>query len=443
MSTPTPFDDPFADAAASGRTFIKPTPGARAAGASPRPLAAGGADIAQDIDVVDSGLNPLVAVANRLLALVPQIRSTTHVADPSALREAIAQSVRAFETHARAKNISPERIVAARYVLCTLLDETAASMPWGSAGQWGRHSLLALFHNETEGGEKVFQLMAKLAQAPAANRDLLELIYVALAHGFEGRYRVIQGGQAQLASVRERLAQMLRKERGEHAPALAQHWQGALPKRRPLLTWMPLGVTAAVVGALLALAYLAMANRLSQGSDPVYARILGLRVANAAVVARPQAAVPRLATFLEAEVKQGLVAVRDEVDRSIITVRGDGLFQPASAQLSNDREALMKRIAQAAAQVPGRLLVTGHTDNTPIRTARFPSNWHLSEERAKTVRDLLIQHGVAATTVRAQGVADGEPAAANDTPANRALNRRVVITLTPNITPSATARGAS
>jgi type VI secretion system protein ImpK len=431
MSTPSPFDDPFADAAASGRTFIKPTPGARSSGAAPRQPMAEGADVAHDIDLVDSGLNPLVAVASRLLALVPQIRSTTHLADPSALREAIAQSVRAFEAQARAKHLSPERIVAARYVLCTLLDETAAGMPWGSAGQWGRHSLLALFHNETEGGEKVFQLLAKLAQAPAANRDLLELIYVALCHGFEGRYRVIGGGQVQLASVRERLAQMLRKERGDHVPALAQHWQGTLPKRRPLLTWMPLGAAIAVVGVLLALAYLAMAHRLSQGSDPVYARILGLRVAQAAVVVRPEAATPRLATFLQPEVQQGLIVVRDEVDRSIITVRGDGLFQPASAALSNDREALMKRIAQAAAQVPGRLLVTGHTDNTPIRTARFPSNWHLSEERAKTVRDLLVQHGVAAGTVRAQGVADGEPAVPNDTPNNRALNRRVVITLTP------------
>ena len=56
--------------------------------------------------------------------------------------------------------------MAARYVLCTMIDEAAADTPWGGSGVWGRHSLLAMFHNETEGGEKVFQLMARLAEKP-------------------------------------------------------------------------------------------------------------------------------------------------------------------------------------------------------------------------------------------------------------------------------------
>jgi len=101
-----------------------------------------------------------------------------------------------------------------------------------------------------------------------------------------------------------------------------------------------------------------------------------------------------------------------------------------SRELSEaDRESLMLRIASALARESGQVLVTGHTDSSPIRTARFPSNWHLSEERAQTVRRLLIGGGVQADRVRAEGRADGEPLAANDTPANKALNRRVEITL--------------
>ncbi len=430
MSNTPNFDDPFADAAASGRTFLKPTPGVRAAGNAPRGLQAVGADMAGDIELVDSGLNPLVAVANRLLAVVPQIRATSHLTDAASLRDSIAQSVRSFEAQARAKNISPERILAARYVLCTLIDETAAGMPWGSGGQWGRHSLLTMFHNETEGGEKVFLLMAKLAQNPKENRDLLELIHAALSFGFEGRYRVIDGGRAQLESVRERLAQILRKERGDYPQVLAQHWRGTLPKRRRFLSWLPLWVTATSMALLLTAAYMVFARRLNDASDPTYARILGLRLTSAPQpTARPLASSPRLAAFLSPEIKAGLVAVRDEVNQSVITVRGDGLFQPASAQLTPEREALMRRIAEAASQVPGTLLVTGHTDNVPIRTARFPSNWHLSEERARAVRDILVRHGIAPTNVKAEGRADGEPTAANDSAINRALNRRVVITL--------------
>ncbi|MBX3623926.1 MAG: DotU family type VI secretion system protein [Rhizobacter sp.] len=431
MSNPTP-DDPFADID-TGRTFIMPTPGGRAAAPAPAPamprMGAAGADVAADIGTPESGLNPLVALANPLLALVPQVRATTHLADPAALRESMAQGVREFEAGARAKGIAPERVLAARYILCTLLDETAASMPWGASGQWGRHSLLAMFHNETGGGEKVFQLMAKLAENPAANRDLLELIYAVLSLGFEGRYRVVDGGKAQLEAVRERLAQILQKERGAYAPALAQNWEGVKPSKRSMLTWLPLWVTAAIVALLLVAIYSLLAFKLSGESDPVFGRIQELRLNPPQPPVKLPAPKPRLAQFLVADIKGEQVQVRDEVDRSVVTIRGDGLFAPASASLTADREALMKRIAEALKQVPGAVVVTGHTDNVRIRTASFPSNWHLSEERAKTVREILVGNGLPADRVRAEGRADGEPVATNDTPANRALNRRVEITL--------------
>ena len=426
MSQP-PADDPFAQIG-SGRTFVMPTPGVRVAPAAARSAPAG-ADVAADIGPGESGLNPLVALANRMLALVPQIRSTHHLADPATLRDSIAQGMREFESQARAKGVAPERALAARYILCTVIDEVAAGMPWGATGQWSRHSLLAMFHNETGGGEKVFQLMAKLAKDPGNNRDLLELIYASLCMGFEGRYRVIEGGKVQLEAVRERLAQIIKKQRGDYAPALAQHWQGEAPTRRSALTWLPLWVTAAVMGLALVGTYLLMSFQLGGKSDPVFARIQELRLTPPTAPVKQAAAKPRLAQFLQEEIKAGWVAVYDQVDRSIIVVRGDGLFAPASATLTEEREALMNRIAQALGQVPGMVLVTGHTDNVPIRTARFPSNFHLSEERARTVRDILVRDGVATQRVRSDGRADAEPVVDNTTPANRAMNRRVEIAL--------------
>jgi type VI secretion system protein ImpK len=247
--------------------------------------------------------------------------------------------------------------------------------------------------------------------------------------GFEGRYRVIEGGRAQLEQVRDRLAQFLKKERGDYAPPLAQHWRGQTLQRRPMLSWLPLWVTAAVASLVLLGLYLGLTFSLGGLSDPVYGQIQSLRLSPpVAAVAQP-AAVPRLAQFLVEEIKTGQVAVRDEVDRSVITLRGDGLFEPGSASLNDAREALMKRIAQALSQVPGTVLVAGHTDNQPIRSMRFPSNWHLSQERAKAVAQILTSQGVAAERVAAEGRADGEPVAPNDTAANRSANRRVEITL--------------
>jgi type VI secretion system protein ImpK len=426
---PSAINDPFAEL--TDRTFIKPTPGGRGSTATrPAEGTIPPEHAAAEPAAPDQGLNPLVALANRLLLAVPQLRATRQVDDVAALRNALAQGVRDFAARASAQGIAPERVMAARYVLCTMIDEAAADTPWGGSGLWARNSLLAMFHNETEGGEKVFQLMARLAEKPAVNRDLLELIYCALTLGFEGRYRVIDNGRAQLEAVRDKLAQIIRQQRGDHAPALAQHWQGQATTRRRAHSWLPLAAAAALSALVLMGVYLGFAFSLGSRSDPVYGEVQSLRLTPPVVVAPQPAPKPRLAQFLQPDIKAGLVAVRDEIDRSVVVIRGDGAFATGSASLLPEREVLMGRIADALAQVSGNVLVTGHTDNQPIaRSARFPSNWHLSEERAKTVRDLLIAHKVLADRIRAEGRADAEPVVANDTAANRAMNRRVEVTL--------------
>lgn len=426
-----PFDDPFALPSAGG--IVRPTPGRARSGAEPLTVVGG-----TEAPPADHGLNPLLAVANRLLLLVPTLRQARGVDDPAALRAQLAQGVRDFNTAAQERGIAPERALAARYVLCTMLDEAAADTPWGGSGVWGRHSLLAEFHNEAFGGEKVFQLMARLAEKPEANRDLLELIYAAIALGFEGRYRVIEAGHAQLEAVRSRLAQLLAQVRGAYAPALAQHWQAQPLPERKALSWLPLAVTALLAVLLLGAAYAGFSSSLAARSDPVYGAIQALRLSPPVVPLAQPAPQPRLAGFLQPDIKAGLVTVRDEVDRSVVVIRGDGLFAPASAALIEEREALMQRIGQALARVGGIVTVLGYTDNTPIRTLRFPSNWHLSNERAQAVGDLLVTAGVPRARVRTEGRADADAVAPNDTPANRALNRRVEITLQPGTTGTGT-----
>lgn len=436
-----PIDDPFGPTGGGDpRTFVKPNPGGRmpaapgqaSGGYGAVPTGAGDAGhtvVGGGDGPVDHGLSPLLAAANRLLLLVPSIRQMRSAPDPAALRASLAQGVRDFVGTAQSHGVAPERVMAARYILCTMLDEAAADTPWGGGGVWGRHSLLAEFHNEAFGGEKVFQLMARLADKPAANRDLLELIYAAIALGFEGRYRVIQNGRAQLEAVRAKLAQILAQARGPYPAPLARHWAAQpLPQRRAL-SWLPLALTALVAVLVLAGAYAAFSTTLAARSDPVYGQIQSLRLAPPVATVVQPAAQPRLAVFLEPDIRAGLVAVRDEVDKSVVTVRGDGLFGPASATLVPEREVLMRRIGEAMARVGGNVLVTGYTDNTPIRTLRFPSNWHLSESRAQAVRALLVAAGVPRERVRAEGRAEADPVAPNDTPANRALNRRVEITL--------------
>jgi len=165
---------------------------------------------------------------------------------------------------------------------------------------------------------------------------------------------------------------------------------------------------------------------LGRASDKLAAEIAGLRVA--APVAPRAAAAPRLATYLADEIRRGLVKVDDHIDRSVVTILGDGLFKPGEATVSADDQWLLTRIADALRSVPGQIDVIGHSDNVPIRTLRFPSNWELSRARAESVARLLAA-GVGPGRIRADGRGDAEPVEANDTPQGRARNRRVEITL--------------
>jgi len=422
-------DDPFADLGVD-RTVIMPMPGGRVAPGRPAPVeqrtsAAEQAE-ATEAAAVASGLNPLLASANRLLNVLPQLRSSVQHPNPTALRDSLAQGIRQFEAQARAAGVPTEKVVAARYALCTLIDETATSTPLGASGAWSQQGLLALFHGETGGGEKFFQLLSRLAENPQANLDLLELLYVCLEFGFEGRFRVTEGGQRQLEAIRQRLLMIIRKQRGEYERDLSPNWRGVSAANQRRLGWMPLWAVGALSALLLVVIYVGFEWRLSRASDKIAADIAGLRVA-APVPPRPAAA-PRLATFLAEEIQRGLVKVDDHADRSVVTILGDGLFKPGEATIGNDDQWLLGRIADALKRVPGQVDVIGHSDNIPIRTLRFPSNWELSKARAESVAR-LIAASIGPARVRYDGRGDSEPVTPNDTPQNRAKNRRVEITL--------------
>jgi len=435
-------NDPFA-AFESERTVIKPGAG-RTAGRPPGAAAPGGArpegapaapmgkeaPLALDA-LMTANLNPLVAAAAPLLSAAPRIRSMVQHPNPAGLKDALADGIRKFEAQARAEGLPNEQVVAGRYILCTLLDESAASTPWGGSGVWANQSLLVQFHNETWGGEKVFQLMSKLAENVGANRNLLELLYVVLSFGFEGRYRVANDGKAQLDSVRVRLAQMLDQQRGggnAAERALSPRWEGVPAKDARLGQGMPMWVLMTLTALLLTAVYVGLRFSINGHSDAVFSTLRGLDVKAAPVVAPPPAQVPRLAQLLRPDVEAGLISVRDLSDRSIVVIKGDGFFEPGSAVVSERVKPLLGRIQAGLQSLPGTILITGHSDNQPIRSLRYPSNWHLSQDRASAVKNLLGTV-VKPERMRAEGRADAEPVGDNATPAGRAQNRRVEITL--------------
>lgn len=395
------------------------------------PLAAAGAggaahDVAQ---AWSAGRNRLLAAASPLLALAPRLRASVTAPDTERLRTQLSDAMRAFEADAHAGGVSREHVVGARYLLCTYLDEAAAGTPWGGSGAWARDTLLGRFHGEAWGGEKSFQLLTRLAENPAAHRDLLELFYVCLSLGFEGRYRVAENGRSQLDALRERLHALLAQHTPAGDGALSARIAPARLRRRGWVDATPVWAFCALCLLLALGLYAVYAGLLGGASDPLFARIAQLRPATQAPPAPPPPALrPRLATTLAAEIRRNELQVREDGLKSVVALAGDGLFAPGSAQVDPRVEPLLRRVAAALREHPGTVLVAGHTDSQPIRTARFPSNWHLSQERAREVARLLADT-IGAQRVQSEGRADAEPLVAENSPADRARNRRVEITL--------------
>jgi type IV / VI secretion system protein, DotU family len=252
---------PGGDRSGGDRTVMRPRPGAarggQRAGAGqgqnvPRHTSAAPVADVQAADFAKGkGLNPLVNLAGTLIAVYEKTRhSMTHV-DPAGLHNRLCNELRTFEAGAREAGIRQEITLSARYILCSMLDESVLNTPWGSESAWAQRTLLSVFHNETSGGEKFFQILDRMRQSPAENIDMLELFYVCLSMGFEGKYRLMARGRDAIEQIRDDLFTIIRRYRGEYERDLATSWQGLGKTSKTLAEYVPVWVAVTVVVALM------------------------------------------------------------------------------------------------------------------------------------------------------------------------------------------------
>jgi chemotaxis protein MotB len=138
----------------------------------------------------------------------------------------------------------------------------------------------------------------------------------------------------------------------------------------------------------------------------------------------------RIRAALRWEIRDGAVDVETEGRKIIIRIREKASFPSGRARLRAHFRPVLARVGEIIAETRGQIIVAGHTDSLPISTDRFRSNWELSAARAVTVvHELIDLAGIPRNRFTVQGLADTQPVAPNDTPANRARNRRVEIIL--------------
>ncbi|MES9861747.1 MAG: type VI secretion system protein TssL, long form [Candidatus Thiodiazotropha sp. LLP2] len=137
-----------------------------------------------------------------------------------------------------------------------------------------------------------------------------------------------------------------------------------------------------------------------------------------------------LQEMLEEEIKEGLIDVDTEATNIIIRIQEKGSFPSGRANLNPDFFEVISKITDVVATTPGRIIVAGHTDNIPISTRRFRSNWELSSARAVTVVHAMLSNAsIEEDRFLIQGYADSKPLVENDSSENRAQNRRVELVI--------------
>ena len=184
-------------------------------------------------------LNSLVAAASELLSEVVRLKHSSSAEDLIQLNRHLTSGVKQFEARAMSDGLDNGVVSTARYLLCTVVDEAVVTTSWGNKSEWSKISLLSSFHNETSGGEKVFKLLDQLSKNPVRNLPMLELIYLCLSLGFEGKYRVQARGVLELEGIRDALYRQIRQLRGDVPRELSPQWQGLGDQRRSLVHIVP------------------------------------------------------------------------------------------------------------------------------------------------------------------------------------------------------------
>ncbi|MEZ4318525.1 MAG: OmpA family protein [Myxococcota bacterium] len=165
-----------------------------------------------------------------------------------------------------------------------------------------------------------------------------------------------------------------------------------------------------------------------------------MKAALAELQARKAAADARLKDFqdllarFKSLIDAGTLQVKIKDGRMVVAMATDVLFASGSATLSPDGKAALTSVTEILASIPDReFQVEGHTDNDPIATAQFPSNWTLASARALNVVDHMLKNGMAADRISGASFGEFRPVVANDTKENKAQNRRIEIVVVPDL----------
>lgn len=436
------------------KTILKPRPGGRGANkptSSKNTPDTSSLDVSDDKTVLSSndrptsvrhkaetvaiGDNLLIDEASTIFSVIAKIRSTPKHHDVNTLKRQCIEMIKTYEQALRHKSISGEQIESARYCLCSFIDETVLNTSWGGQSEWGAESLLSTFHNETWGGEYFYTLIQSCIANPSEHLLLLELQYLCLSLGFNGKMRIEERGAEKLEEIREQAYRAIRTQRNEHERELTPTCKTSVEYGSSSSKEFPLWVLLSLIGALLISVYMFFSYQINDYSDGVYRELSALvpwtesEPEVLSIKNRDESV--RLRQLLQTEIQRDLLEVIDLSGKIRVRISSDNLFKDKGTQIKEDFMPVLAKLARALESISGRILVAGHTDDETIFSSKYPSNWHLSLARANAISDTLASKTDLHGRLWPEGRGEAEPIVPNDSDENRRMNRRIEIDLLP------------
>ncbi len=423
-------------------------------GQAPRPdVQAQAPDIKID-ELVAPNENPILRSAGPLLLLLGRLRVALARASFASLMEMVADAIKFFEKDIRAAGVPEVQANSAKYIICATADDIVQNIPTEDRHVWTQYSMLSRFFGERIGGVRFFDELTRLKQDPVVNYNVLELQHTCLSLGFQGVHRTSAGGIASLQQIQRDLYETLRRIKPKVYRELSPRWQGQKLARNVSRVWVPWWGVAGFAGLLLFGTYFVFLYWLTGGVDAAASSMASLHGNGKLSLERkvilpppppapvvqppPPQPVPnritqlqRICAALAAEVAAQKASVEQTANQITIRVGNVLVFDSGSATVLDQFKPVAGRVAATLNGEEGYIRVTGHTDDTPIGrgNVRFPSNYQLSVERAKSVAVLFRPALTNPARLQTDGKGETVPIADNGTAQGRAKNRRVEIVI--------------
>ena len=341
--------------------------------------------------------------AASLLLLLGRLRASLARAGAGQLMDQVAQAIQQFEVDARAGGAPPDQVETAKYALAATADDIVQNLPTEDSRVWTQYSMLVRFFNERMGGVQVLP-GARPRQAESGGqsrpaRDHARMPQPRLRRRLSRHRRPGRACRAFAAISTRRSAAPSPKTIEDLSP----HWRGQTIALAGSRFQVPVWSVAAAAGVILLGAYLVLRNMLAGQAEALaltmaqvhpdtrdFDRARNRRSSRRPTrVARSSTQLERIRAALAKEILAGKVDADQSATTIFIRIGNVVLFPSGGAKVNDSFAPIAAKIAAALDKEPGAIHVDGYTDTDPIHTLAFPSNFELSEARAKSVAAML------------------------------------------------------